>query len=308
MKKLTLILTILLSTVLTFHIEGQCTGALSLILSGSSTGGNISTTITAQPAAITTISLGTSVTLSVSVTGSNLTYQWWKDNVKLDFITLPSYTVTSAAPKDAGNYKVVVHGDCGNDITSEIALVQMAPLPLKWLSFKAKLTTENKVYLDWVTISEINVKHFLVERSQDGMNFKKISNPVEAKNAPSQNFYSITDEQPYLGVNLYRIVEIDYDGTVNYSGVCTVNNDVAEVEFKIFPNPTSSKSILSISTNYNENFDFLLTDFSGKIVYQAFKLKGNSVELSGINLMAGVYLYECRTNKKSVAGKIFVSQ
>ena len=306
MKKLTVFLTIILFILLNSGLEGQCTGALSLQLIGSSTGGNVATTITAQPASLTTISLGTPFTLSVSATGSNLTYQWLKDNVNMGTAHAASYTVNSATSADAGNYTVIVHGDCGIDRTSDIALVQLTPLPLRWLDFQAKLMGNYQIQLNWITISEINVKHYVVERSADGINFAPILKPTPANNTLSENNYRAIDEQPINDVNYYRIVSTDFDGKQNYSEVRSINKVGGEIEFKVFPNPSFSKSILTISTNCNEVFDFELADFSGKIVFQAYKLKGNLVELSGINLAAGVYLYECRTNNKRVKGKIVV--
>ena len=308
MKYFSFILFFVVRVVFQNDLNAQCVGALSLQLTGSSTGTNTTTTITAQPTPLTKISIDSSFTLSVSATGSNLTYQWWKDNEKLNFITLSSYTVTSASYTDAGNYKVVAHGDCGVDITSDFALVQLTPLPLSWLDFKTKLIANNQVQLDWITISEINVKQFIVERSADGINFEPIIKPIIARNTLSQNNYSAIDAQPFSGLGYYRLKELDFDGRQTYSQVRSINNVEAEINFKIFPNPSSMNSVLAISTNWNEDFNFELFDVSGKIVYQKFKLKGNLIELNGMSLAGGVYFYNCKTLKNTVTGKFVVSQ
>ena len=306
MKQFPLFLILVLNIVFQKDLTAQCSGALSLQLIGSSTGGNTATTITSQPTPFTKISVGSPFTLSVAATGSNLIYRWLKDNIPMSTANAASFTVNSATSTDAGNYTVIMHGDCGIDKTSEIALVQLTPLPLTWLNFQAQLIGNNKVQLNWVTVSEINVKDYVVERSVDGLNFSSILKPINANNSLSENNYSAIDEQVNDGINYYRIGATDFDGKLNYSAVRSINTVGAEIDFKIFPNPSASKSILTISTNSSDAFDFTLFDFSGKIIYQVFKLKGNLVELSGINFASGVYLYECKTINKSVVGKIVV--
>lgn len=102
---------------------GQCVGALTVNVTGSSTGGSVATTITTAPTH-QTASIGGSFTLTVVATGANLTYQWKKGGVDIATNgTGASYTKSSATLGDAGSYTVVVHGDCGSDVTSTVATV-----------------------------------------------------------------------------------------------------------------------------------------------------------------------------------------
>ena len=64
---------------------------------------------------------GDQVTLTVSATGSNLTYQWKKENTPISGATNFSYSITTDL-SDAGSYTVVVAGDCGS-ITSTLAIL-----------------------------------------------------------------------------------------------------------------------------------------------------------------------------------------
>lgn len=65
---------------------------------------------------------GTSVTFSVTATGTNRTYQWQKDGVNISGAVDSFYTIAASAPADNGNYTVVINGTCGSVFSSVAAL------------------------------------------------------------------------------------------------------------------------------------------------------------------------------------------
>ncbi len=67
---------------------------------------------------------GSSVTFSVSATGTNLTYQWRKDGEDIPGATSSSYTISSVSSSDVGNYDCVVSNDCGS-VTSNTATLSI---------------------------------------------------------------------------------------------------------------------------------------------------------------------------------------
>ena len=70
--------------------------------------------------------LGDTVTLTVTATGASpLTYQWRLDGTDIIGATSSSYSITSAATSDEGNYDVVVTNDCGTT-TSALANLTIA--------------------------------------------------------------------------------------------------------------------------------------------------------------------------------------
>ncbi len=76
-------------------------------------------TITAQPAATTTVAEGGSATISVSATGSGLSYQWKKDGTAISGATGASLAIGPASATDGGTYTV--------DVTSTENSVTSAP-------------------------------------------------------------------------------------------------------------------------------------------------------------------------------------
>ena len=76
---------------------------------------NIPIAIVQQPVAGSVVCAGTTVVMSVSVTGSSPAYQWYRSGTALTGIasaTTASLTLPNVQTADAGSYSVVITGDC----------------------------------------------------------------------------------------------------------------------------------------------------------------------------------------------------
>lgn len=82
---------------------------------------NTATNITSEPIAQSTC-VGGSVTLSVTAVGNNLSYQWRKDGTNIVSANGNTFNIASANLADAGNYNVIVSGDCGADTSITVAI------------------------------------------------------------------------------------------------------------------------------------------------------------------------------------------
>lgn len=83
------------------------TPSAKLIVGGSTGGQGPAVTITTQPLP-TAVEVGGSATLRVTATGSNLTYQWFKDGAPVAGATASTLTISNAQPANAGSYFVRV--------------------------------------------------------------------------------------------------------------------------------------------------------------------------------------------------------
>lgn len=79
--------------------------------------------ITTQPAAQTFV-LGGGLTLSVSATGSGLSYQWQFNGTNLSGATSPTLSLTNLSLTNAGAYHVVVSSTAGGTVTSQDVILQ----------------------------------------------------------------------------------------------------------------------------------------------------------------------------------------
>ncbi|MCB9188324.1 MAG: lamin tail domain-containing protein [Flavobacteriales bacterium] len=101
-------------------------------------------------------------------------------------------------------------------------------LPVELTVFEAK-KNGSQVDLTWVTESEINVSHFVVERSKNGMEFQPILSAPAQGNSTSTIQYDRIDYNPLMGKSFYRLQSVDFDGSFEYSDVRTVEFDDANL-------------------------------------------------------------------------------
>lgn len=177
-------------------------------------------------------------------------------------------------------------------------------LPANIIQFSAN-TSKDFVQLNWQTINEVNTAEFVIEKSIDGSNFKKIGS-VKAKNDVSEQLYSFNDLEPIKIVTYYRLKIVDADGKFNYSKTVVINNKVKST-ISIYPNPAKG----SININYtkaNENAIVTVSTLDGKQVISQ-KLNNSSTQqvLNISTLTSGTYLLTI-INGKEVQTQKFTKQ
>lgn len=116
-------------------------------------------------------------------------------------------------------------------------------LPVELGDFYGDQVNES-VMLNWATLSELNNNYFLVERSEDGMQFEAIGRIEGAGTTTEITEYSFQDKTPFAGPNYYRLKQIDLDGAINYSSLIEVRVELKEeIEFTAYPVPSYSSPI-----------------------------------------------------------------
>ena len=122
----------------------------------------------------------------------------------------------------------------GNPATQSTASL----LPLKWVSISAKLLSNKQVGLQWQTEAEVNCKHFVIEKSSNGVQFTSIAT-VAAQNQMS-NHYHFTDASAPAQTIWYRIRQINTDGKYTISN--TVLLQLQAATLKVI-NPVLQKTL-----------------------------------------------------------------
>ncbi len=148
-------------------------------------------------------------------------------------------------------YDITITPDCeGGSIVDEDDTPSALPVELEYF----KGTEEDcEAILSWGTASEINVSHFDIQRSYDGLVFSTIERMDALGGEGIAIDYSYTDAQLTL-TNYYRLRIVDFDGQVEYSDIFTIQADCAGgVSISdVFPNPTVNQLI---NIQFNSNFD-----------------------------------------------------
>lgn len=178
--------------------------------------------------------------------------------------------------------------------------VKSSSLPIKMLSFKAQ-KEKQKVLLIWETNLDINNDLFVVERSFDRVNFEEIGK-VNSKREVI-NKYSYYDLKPNMGVNYYRLREIDINGEFSYSKTVSVIFDDNNVIY-ISPNPFNSEFVIDTEFNTDNN-ELRVFDLTGLLVYHTKVPKGNhKIKIKTLDLKDGIYFVEIKNNNKIEVYKI----
>jgi hypothetical protein len=103
-----------------------------------------------------------------------------------------------------------------------------AALPLNWIYFSGTLVN-NDVLLKWGTENEVNNDYFTIEKSNNGVDFEKLTTVKASPNhAKTRNEYLYTDRLTSNN-NYYRIAQTDIDGQINYYKTINVNTFIQQL-------------------------------------------------------------------------------
>ncbi|MFK7807737.1 MAG: T9SS type A sorting domain-containing protein [Saprospiraceae bacterium] len=114
------------------------------------------------------------------------------------------------------------------------------PLPVELIDFIAIPNKEQRqVSLNWTTGSETNNSYFEVERSSNARDWQLINKIAGKGNSFIQNAYEAVDNNAFTGSNYYRLKQVDFDGSFEYSDVVQVN--LFGQEISVYPNPVNDR-------------------------------------------------------------------
>ena len=110
-------------------------------------------------------------------------------------------------------------------------------VPVELISFTANIVN-GKTVLEWITATELNNQGFEIQRSTDNNIFVTIGFVGGKGSSTSNQYYSFTDEG-IAGTVYYRLKQVDYNGSYNYSDVIEVNGvTVSTIQLEQnYPNP-----------------------------------------------------------------------
>ena len=169
------------------------------------------------------------------------------------------------------------------------------PLPVELLTFAATVSG-NSVILNWSTASELNNRGFEIERNNSS--WERIEFIEGQGTATEQQDYSFADENLPAGKYQYRLKQIDFDGTFEYSNTIEVNIDLPKT-FALqncFPNPfnPSTKIIYEIPKQSNvllKVYDILGNEVS-TLVNEMQAAGSYQIVFDASELSNGVYFYQ----------------
>ncbi|WP_461789783.1 T9SS type A sorting domain-containing protein [Pedobacter sp.] len=164
------------------------------------------------------------------------------------------------------------------------------PLPVEFSTFTA-VKQNNTAVLAWKTASERNSSKFVIERGSTVNNFKFLKEVSAAGNSNSPLSYAVTDFSPLSGINYYRLVQYDKDGTSEVLSMQSLRFDLTTT-VKVYPNP--AVEYVSVASSSADGVVSLnLISLTGKTVLTnnyAQTTTQVSVQLNLANVPKGAYI------------------
>jgi len=184
-------------------------------------------------------------------------------------------------------------------------------LPVDIISFNAMLEGTNKANLTWVTSTEKNVSHFVVEKSTDGKNFSDAGIVFAFGNTQDKQTYNFSDKinASAGSVIYYRLRTVNVDAKNQYSIIRLIRIDKensTNIAVTTYPNPVTNDLRVTIPAKWqNKKVSYELIANNGRLTLRAES--GNSSQTETINvsnLTAGVYMVKVTCNGETAMQKI----
>lgn len=158
----------------------------------------------------------------------------------------------------------------------------------------------NRIVLDWTTSAEMASTVFEVEKSYDGVNFRRLGTVNAAGTKFSPSSYTFNDPE-VVQMNYYRIRMLHSDGYLLVSDMILVRNDNIQQQLYVLTNPFGGDIRVRFSRVPTGPVTFSLYDAAGKLIKRTSAAGGTTVlyALSGQNALAkGIYMLDAYVDGK----------
>jgi len=183
------------------------------------------------------------------------------------------------------------------------------PVPVELTSFTASASASN-VLLEWQTASEINNYGFEVERRSVNSEYGVVSFVAGSGTTTEIRNYVFTDDQITDGKYTYRLKQLDFDGSFEYSN--EVEIEVISVHAysleQNYPNPFNPSTTISFTLPESGNISLKIYNALGENVstlVSEYKEAGvYSYNFNAEDLPSGTYIYRLNTDTKTLTKKM----
>lgn len=170
-------------------------------------------------------------------------------------------------------------------------------LPVEMLFFNAN-KVNNQTVLNWATASENNTEVYIIEKSEDAINFESIGEVMAVGFSSTRNDYNFNDYKLKNGTSYYRLKIVDFNNEVSFSEIVAINNENVNA-VNVFPNPVLPDRKINFTSN--SEIDKIYIFDSNGIEINKFNNSENTIQLN-TELPNGVYylIFESNNEKSTV--------
>ncbi len=197
----------------------------------------------------------------------------------------------------------------------------VSEVPVELSSFIANVKG-NAVMLNWITATETNNKGFEIQKSTVSsqrsvpVKWEKIGFVTGFGTTTEPKSYSFTDNKVSPGTYSYRLKQINFDGSFEYSSNVNVVVNIP-IEFSLsqnYPNPFNPSTIINYSLNNPGLITLKIFDSIGKevatLVNEKQSAGDHSVIFNAYNgktrLASGIYFYKLKSGESTAIKKFIL--
>ena len=183
--------------------------------------------------------------------------------------------------------------------------VNNSSLPVELCCFQAKVQN-NQTFLTWKTLSETNNSHFNIQRSNNGIEFKDIGRVEGNGTTQIKQNYQFLDEHPLESTNYYRLQQVDFNETIEYSNTISVDFQSEEKKITLLPNPNQGIFELSLQGFSIGNGSIeILTNIGQRYYFENYELTdfNTQIPINLKNTPSGIYILKLTHSNETVITK-----
>jgi hypothetical protein len=173
--------------------------------------------------------------------------------------------------------------DSDGNMVNKIVCVYSGVLPISYLCQPKTILIKNNTNVTWSVASQINNEKYVIEHShpesfRDGSNFTPIGEIAGDGTSNETKNYEYIHTSPSIGMNYYRIKQVDYDGKYSYSDIASVRYD-GNGKTSIYPNPATSE----VTITNTAPTSLQIMDVYGRVLTKEDISEGqNTINLAGL--------------------------
>ena len=211
---------------------------------------------------------------------------------------------------------ITTNDPVNQELIIPVTLTVTDVVPVELVSFTAE-DVLNDVILKWQTVTENNNRGFEVERSQKSgvrsqNEWARISF-IEGKGTSTEKTdYTYKDKFIKPGNYVYRLKQIDFDGTVTYSSEIEIEVSGPKdfTLYQNYPNPFNPSTTIKFTLPVNTNLIIAVYNLLGEKVAEVFngELEAgyHEVEFNAVNIPSGVYFYRFESELFNAVKKMVI--
>jgi hypothetical protein len=212
------------------------------------------------------------------------------------------------------------------NVNNSVLEISQPVVPVELVSFTSRLGKDG-VYLNWITVTETNNYGFEIERTSSAIQASqeewiKIGFINGSGSTTESKYYSFIDDEVLTGYFSYRLKQLDFDGSFEYSNIIELEVSIPD-KFELsqnYPNPFNPSTTIGFTISPARTKLYAGGDFRFTIL-KVYDILGNEVatlvneelpagrygiDFDASELTSGIYFYHLRAGGFTEVKKMIV--